>query len=143
MKSTYRFVGWESAHLLSMIDIDVSIFAEYDDATKEPLALVESAKDVGQDYKNATVTKNLARRANMPAFVLLFKPATVPNKADTRWPDIERFRVKQIWPTFDKQWKIYTPKEWAEFLLGLRKRETTKIEYDCLSATVQCDEIMF
>lgn len=43
-----------------MVDLDCSIFIEYDDGTKEPLALIETARDVGQPYKPATVTLALA-----------------------------------------------------------------------------------
>ena len=34
-----RFVGWEHAQLLSMVDADCVLFLEYHDRTKEPVAL--------------------------------------------------------------------------------------------------------
>ena len=49
-----------------MIDLDASLYIEYDDGTKEPLALIETAQDIGQTYKNTTVTKKLAERAKLP-----------------------------------------------------------------------------
>lgn len=49
--STRRFIGIEYAQLLAMIDVDVSLYVEYDDKTKMPLALIEIAIDVGQESK--------------------------------------------------------------------------------------------
>ena len=46
-KSTGRFIGFEHAQLLAMIDLDASLYVEYDDGTKEPIALIETAIDVG------------------------------------------------------------------------------------------------
>ena len=68
--STQRFVGIEKAQLLAMIDLDAALYVEYDDGTKEPLALIETAQDVGQAYKPATVTLRLAKRAD---FALLYR----------------------------------------------------------------------
>jgi len=69
--STRRFVGIERAQLLSMIDLDAALYVEYDDSSKEPLALIETARDVGQGYKAATVTRNLAKRAGLPCYCVL------------------------------------------------------------------------
>jgi hypothetical protein len=63
-----RYVGIERAQLLHMIDLDGALFVEYDGGTKKPLALIETARDVGQAYKCATVTANLARRARLPCY---------------------------------------------------------------------------
>src|SRR5688500_12286183 len=52
--STRRFVGIERAQTLAMIDLDASLYVEYDDATKEPIALIETAIDCGQEFKPAT-----------------------------------------------------------------------------------------
>ena len=49
--STRRYVGIEAAQTLGMIDLDASLYVEYDDSTKEPLALIETARDVGQEFK--------------------------------------------------------------------------------------------
>lgn len=66
--STRWFVGIDRAQLLAMVDLDCSLFIEYDDGTKEPLALIETARDVGQPYKPATVTLALARKAKLPCY---------------------------------------------------------------------------
>jgi len=122
--STRRFVGIESAQVLAMIDLDASLYVEYDDASKEPLALIETAIDRGQAYKCATVTTKLAQRCTpvLPAYVVLYALADTPNPADTAWPDIAGFRVKRLHPKPQSEWKVYTPTEWATFLVRLRQR---------------------
>jgi len=66
-----RFVGRENAHLLAMIDLDTIPYVEYEDKTKKPLAVIETAIDIGQTFKTATVTSNLAKLAGLPCFVVL------------------------------------------------------------------------
>lgn len=96
--STRRFAGMESAQLLAMIDLDVALYLEYDDGTKEPLALVEVARDCGQRFKAASVTMALSRRTVpvVPAYAVLYLPAELPNPADPLVPDIESFRVRRL-----------------------------------------------
>jgi hypothetical protein len=122
--STRRFVGIEPAQTLAMIDLDASLYIEYDDGTKEPLALIETARDVGQTYKCATVTTKLAQRCVpiLPAYVLLYTLADTPNPADSVWPDIAGFRVMRLHPKPESRWWPYTPQAWADFLVRLRKR---------------------
>jgi hypothetical protein len=129
-ESTRRFVGIETAQVLAMIDLDASLYVEYDDSTKEPLALIETARDVGQDYKPATVTTRLAQRCNpiLPAYVLLYRLADERNPADKQWWDIAEFRVMRLHPQPDKEWRTYTPDEWARFLTRLRVWSARKID---------------
>lgn len=49
--STRRFVGIEKAQSLAMIDLDGALYIEYDDGSKRPVALIETAIDVGQHTK--------------------------------------------------------------------------------------------
>ena len=128
--STGRFVGIEKAQLLSMIDLDASLFVEYDDGTKEPLALIETAQDVGQSYKTATVTLKLAQKASLPCFVVLYSNSNIPNPADNKWPDVLQFRVKRLWPKYEKDWRILTPQEWAENLLRMRDWQAKKLDLE-------------
>ena len=80
--SIKRFVGPEKAQLLAMIDIDVVLFVEYDDSTKEPVCLIETALDTGQSIKPSTVTRKLAEKAKLPAYTLLYTPSeTTKNPA--------------------------------------------------------------
>lgn len=118
--STRRFVGLDRAQLLAMIDLDAALYVEYDDGTKEPLALIETARDVGQPHKVATVTRNLARRAGLPCYVVLYQCDENPNPADPRWHDIKAFRVRRLWPRPERGWRIVTPQNWAAALVHIR-----------------------
>jgi len=126
--STRRFIGIEKAQLLAMIDLDASLYVEYDDGTKEPLALIETARDTGQPYKTATVTTKLAQRANIPCFVVLYKLSENSNPADEKWNDISQFRVKRLYPKPENQWRTVSPQEWAELLLKMRKWKAQQID---------------
>lgn len=125
--SIKRFISEKNATQLSMIDVDVCIYVEYADNLKIPLALIEVAMDVGQEYKTATVTKNLANKANIPAIVLLYKVSkTDKNPSDSKYYDIESFRYKTIGnvsPTgvVDKHWINASPEEWANTLVRIRE----------------------
>lgn len=126
--STRRFVGIEKAQTLAMIDADVGVWVEYDDDNKMPLALVETARDVGQNHKTATVTANLARMANIPAYVVLYSHASTNNPAGNEWPDISAFRIKRLTPNPDMVWRTITPKEWAEALVKIREYSAGKLD---------------
>lgn len=120
--STRRFVGIERAQVLAMIDLDAMLYVEYDDNSKEPLALIETAIDIDQAFKPATVTKRLAQRCfpTIPAYVLLYRLSEQRNPADARCQDIERFRVRRLWPEPETNWEVLTPKQWADRLCVLR-----------------------
>lgn len=128
--STRRFVGIECAQTLAMIDLDASLYVEYDDGSKEPLALIETALDRGQAIKPATVTKKLARRAFpiLPAYILLYELADVNNPADTEWRDIKSFRVRRVWPEPETPWERISPDEWAQRLVRLRKWSAHRLD---------------
>ena len=106
-----------------MIDMDAALYVEYDNGSWEPLALIEAAIDIGQDKKVSVVTKNLARRClpMMPAYTLLYEISGNPNPASLDALDIERFRVRRIWPEPETEWEILSPQEWAERLIKLRE----------------------
>ena len=124
--STQRFVGIENAQRLHMIDLDAALYIEYDDETKEPLALVETARESNR-YKCATVTRNLARKAGIPAFTLLYTPSNMPNPSYPSCMDIASFRVRRIWPE-PNDWKTISPKDWAEWLLKIRQVSASKLD---------------
>jgi hypothetical protein len=126
--STRRFIGIEHAQLLAMIDLDASLYVEYDDGTKEPLALIETAQDVGQAFKTATVTANLAKKSDLPCFVVLYTLADWRNPADPTWQDIQQFRVKRLHPNPEKDWRILEPSDWAQTLLKLRSWSAKKLD---------------
>lgn len=135
--STRRFVGMENAQLLAMIDLDASLYVEYDDGTKEPLALIETAIDVGQPHKTATVTLNLARRADLPCFCVLYTLSHLSCPADKQWMDISQFRVKRLHPLTKDEveskkypgWEVLSPGEWAERLLKMRRWKAERTDF--------------
>lgn len=127
--STRRFIGIEAAQLLAMIDLDASLWVEYDDGTKETVALIETAIDTGQPYKNATVTLNLAKRANVPCYVVLYTLSDKPNPANPTCRDIDSFRVKRLYPEpMDYDWRILTPTQWAQALVKIRQWGARQID---------------
>ncbi len=125
--STRRFVGIERAQTLAMIDLDASLYVEYDDANKMPLALMETAVDTEQVFKTATVTANLACMAGIPAFVVLYKLAKSKNSADKNWFDIESFRVRRIEPEPTK-FVLLSPQVWAEKLVKIREAGAARLD---------------
>ncbi len=102
-----------------MVDLDSVLFTEYDDRGKLPLALVEVARDIGQE-KPAGVLQGLARLADVPAYVALYTLSIEANPANPNWADIESFRVRRLWPSPECCWRELTPGQWARALLQIR-----------------------
>jgi hypothetical protein len=119
VKSIARFLTDQQAGELTMADLDSVLFAEYNYPNKLPLCLVEVAMDIGQE-KPAGVIKNLAKMANIPAFVALYTHADKPNPSNENWADIDHFRIKRIWPHPEASWRTLTPQEWANALVKIR-----------------------
>ncbi len=128
--SVRRFVGIERAQLLSMIDLDGTLWIEYDNETREPLALIETARDVGQARKSAGVTQRLAQRAGVPAYTVLYHVAPMRNPADATAADIDRFRVKRIWPKPEAAWRTLSPGEWAHGLVRIRQWSSARLDQE-------------
>lgn len=126
--STRRFVGLDRAQLLSMVDLDAALYVEYDDGSKEPLALIETARDTGQAYKSGTVIRNLAKRAGLPCYVVLYRCAENCNPAEPKYPDIKSFRVRRLWPMPEHSWRTVSPHDWANALLHIRSWAARRLE---------------
>ena len=126
--SIRRFVGIERAQLLAMIALDASLYVEFDRDEKEPVALIEIARDVGQSYKCATVTARLAHLAGLPCYCVLYTLAEDANPADPSWPDIARFRIRRLWPNPEPEWRVVSPQQWAEALLRVRSWKAAKLD---------------
>lgn len=119
VKSIGRFLAPRQANTLTMADLDSVLFAEYEYGNKLPLCLIEVARDIGQD-KPAGVIRNLAQLAGIPAYVALYTHSDLPNPSNSNWPDIDRFRVKRLWPHPEDAWRTLTPDEWAKALVQIR-----------------------
>jgi len=121
VNSTKRFVGVEKAQNLSMIDLDAVLWIEYDRDSRVPVALIETAQDVGQPFKPVTVLVELSKLSGLPAFCVLYKLSERRNPTDANYADIEGFRVKRAWPDPERLFQALTPREWAEKLLQIRQ----------------------
>lgn len=94
---------------LTYVDVDC---CEYCARCYTPLALVETAKDYGQAVKPAYVTANLAERAGIPAFVVLYA---------VLGDEVVGLRVRRIVPKPPTAFRPFTPDEWAQYLRSLRR----------------------
>lgn len=128
--STSRFISVEESARLAMIDLDGCIYIEYNDGDMEPLALIEIARDTGQSYKAATVTRKLAKRAGLYCLVVLYTLSNKKNPANSLHFDIERFKVKRLYPEPTGDWRVLTPREYAHVLLKVRRWMLEKIHRD-------------
>jgi hypothetical protein len=126
--SLRRFIGLERAQLAAMIDLDACVYVEFDGATREPLALIETAMDRGQTHKSASVTRRLAQRAMVPAYCVLYRLGPGRNPADPSHWDIDRFRVQRLWPKPERNWRSLTPTEWANALLQIRAWSALRLD---------------
>lgn len=122
-----RFIGHDRAQLVAMCDIDAALWLEHDDLTKEPLALIETARDVGQPFKSGTVLLRLAKRARLPAYVCMYKLGDRTNPADAAHQDVVAFRVRRVYPRPEQGWRELTPGEWANGLLRIRSWSAARL----------------
>lgn len=103
---------------VTMIDVDG---LEYCRRCRAPLAVVETARDVGQAVKPAIVLRSLAKAAGIPAYVFLY---TVDEAAELRedWPAaITSFRVKRVHPN-ETDYQRFDPDEVAKRLAALHEQ---------------------
>lgn len=103
---------------ISYIDIDS---CEYCDRCKAPLALVELVIDVGQKFKNTTVTTHLARLANIPAWLVFYKKSE-----DVNDRLIDSMRVMQTFPN-QTELVMISPEQWKSRLIKLHKEHICKL----------------
>lgn len=122
-----RFIGVDRAQLVAMCDIDAALWLEHDDLTKEPLALIETARDVGQPFKSGTVLMRLAKRARLPAYVCMYRVCDRKNPGDAACQDVASFRVRRVYPKPEIGWRELTPAQWANGLLKIRSWSAAKV----------------
>ena len=96
----------------------------------KPLALIEAAIDVGQQYKPATAIARLAKRARIPAYLVLYQRSTEPNPADPRMLDVSGFRIKRLHPRADTAWRTVPPAEWATAILRIRAWAARRLDVE-------------
>lgn len=119
--SLKRFIPEETARELAMIDVDVPLYVEYRDGSYDPICLIETAVFKGHYTKFAKVTANLARKANIPAYTVLYELDVMDNPAEPKWQDIIRFHVKRLHPRPETNYKILDSDEYIQLLCDIRK----------------------
>lgn len=108
--SIRRFLPDYDARRLDMIDLDA---VEVCHDCRQPLMLLELARDVGQAYKATTILRELALRADVPA-ALVYYLVDGSN-------DIARFRMRSVEPPHERE-HLVTPAQYARWLQSLRDR---------------------
>lgn len=79
----------------------------------KPLAIIETAKDVGQKYKSFTLCQYIANRLEVPGFVVLYNTDKSNN--------IINFRIKRFSPFVSSHWKITRIEDWINYLKSLQE----------------------
>ena len=123
LDSIKRFLTPQDAAALTAMDGDL---IEYDYKTHRAVLLHEVAIDVGQERKETYVIQDIARQVNCRALCTLYTLSDQPNPADTHYPDISSFRVRDpLVP--GSQFITLTPRQYAQRLNATAKEEKAKI----------------
>ena len=108
------YSGWHRPPNLSRhccyIDIDSLEYCCY---CNEFLFLIETAIDTSRDDKGTFITRLLAKKLNIPAYLVYYRKGQQKN-------EILSFRVKQISPTWENQ-IIMTPEQYKDFIYNFRE----------------------
>jgi hypothetical protein len=102
---------------IAMIDIDS---VECCPNCYEPLAILETCYDKGQKYKATTLCNILARRLNIPLFLVFYKNLT---------PTTLKFRIKRI-TSSQTDFEYMNEDEWVSVLREIQNehRKVCKID---------------
>ncbi len=129
--SLIRFMTARQAELLSSVDLDTLLWIEYEGEENEgdrtPLMLIETAIDIGQLRKAATVLIKLAQMAGVVMYIILYDLSGTPNPAEPRVSDIRQFRVRRCWPDPETDWTVMTPQQWCDKLLEVRAKYAAQL----------------
>ena len=133
MRELYKRIG----HRIDVADRDWTEFCHH---CKEPIAIIEQVRDVGQNIldKATTVTRRLAQRADVPAFLMAWRverTAEVQAEIDrlmaramelqTSSP-ITMFRVRQIYPVGPLKLETLEPDDyWRHVYMLHREHHST------------------
>ena len=98
---------------IAMIDIDS---VECCARCYEPLAIIETCYDKGQKYKVTTLSKIVARRLNIPCFLVFYKEST---------PGSLNFRVKRI-RSSRTEFERMNEDQWVKILRSLHDHHKSK-----------------
>lgn len=91
---------------IAMIDVDSVECCQY---CYEPLAIIETCYDKGQKYKATTLSKIIAKRLNIPCFLVFYKEVG---------KDSLTFRIKRI-RSSQTEFQHMNEDEWVQILTSL------------------------
>ena|ERR1017187_2152003 len=116
-ESIVRFLNDQAtAKSLVMIDLD----AVECDLHMNPVALIETTQQ--KSHKPVSMIRNLARMANLPAFLVHYETGKEKNPVNDKRLDIVGFRVRRVYPEPEPEPRPMTPKEFTELLVSLRRK---------------------
>ena len=95
------------------IDLDL---LEYCRRCRQPLAFLELARDVGQAFKPTTVLERLAKKAEVPAFLIMYELLSQTNTTT-----IGDCRVRRVYPD-PTGFKILTITEVGRWIESIHER---------------------
>ena len=98
---------------ISYIDVDSVECCQY---CYEPLAIIETCYDKGQEWKATTLSKIIAERLNIPCFLVFYKELT---------PSSLTFRIKRI-KSRKTEFRLMSEDEWVIILRSLHDHHKTK-----------------
>ena len=81
----------------------------------EPLAIIETCYDKGQEWKATTLSKIIAERLNIPCFLVFYKELT---------PSSLTFRIKRI-KSRKTEFRLMSEDEWVIILRSLHDHHST------------------
>ena len=91
---------------IAYIDVDSVECCQY---CYEPLAIIETCYDKGQQFKATTLSKIIAERLNIPCFLVFYKERT---------PTSLEFRIKRI-RSSKTEFQHMNEQQWVDVLLSL------------------------
>ena len=95
------------------IDVDSVECCQY---CYEPLAIIETCYDKGQEWKATTLSKIIAERLNIPCFLVFYKELT---------PSSLTFRIKRI-KSRKTEFRLMSEDEWVIILRSLHDHHKPK-----------------
>jgi len=91
---------------IAMIDVDSVECCQY---CYEPLAIIETCYDKGQQFKATTLSKIIAERLNIPCWLVFYKELT---------PSSLTFRIKRI-RSSKTEFQLMNEDQWVHILRSL------------------------
>jgi len=98
---------------ISYIDVDSVECCQY---CYEPLAIIETCYEKGQEWKATTLSKIIAERLNIPCFLVFYKELT---------PTSLTFRIKRI-KSRKTEFRLMSEDEWVIILRSLHDHHKPK-----------------